>query len=246
MKKLFIVGCSYTHWSDGDCFGESYPALIAKEYPNWHVYDAGEPGGANDSVYLRLQYLTEQYGTPDKVIVQWTHLGRTNVFLQELTHMPRVTEYITEGNYTFHTEQEHPSSSFAITPSTVDPVNRSGFHKLQLKKLSRSSKLRMQTLEQFYAWFLDSQTLYWNTQKEIDLVNAVYGKDNVLMYDWQYRHSPGTHLTMPDNWIGSLAYAFRKKNKFMSLGIDDAPHYAAEGHLEVYKWLEPHLNKLLT
>ena len=99
MKKLFIVGCSYTHWSDGDCFGESYPALIAKEYPNWHVYDASEPGGSNDSVYLRLRYLEKLYGAPDKIIVQWTHLPRTTVVTDEF--IPRDFKHNTVENYTY-------------------------------------------------------------------------------------------------------------------------------------------------
>ena len=37
----------------------------------------------------------------------------------------------------------------------------------------------------------------------------------------------------------------RKKDKFMSLGVDDAPHYGEEGQAEVYKWLSPHLEEFL-
>lgn len=246
MKKIFIVGCSYTNWNDGDCFGESYPALIAKEYPNWHVYDKSEPGGSNDSVYLRLRYLEKLYGAPDKVIVQWTHLGRTNINIFDQP-TPREHTASTLNNYTYFAENGDDvdkDGSIVVNPSLLSLSTK--WNKKQSNRLRKITGLGSEVTTLFYSWFLNSQTLYWNTQKEIDLVNAVYGKDNVLMYDWQYRHSPGTHLTMPDNWIGSLAYAFRKKNKFMSLGIDDAPHYAAEGHLEVYKWLEPHLNKLLT
>ena len=246
MKKIFIVGCSYTNWNDGDCLGESYPALIAKEYPNWHVYDASEPGGSNDSVYLRLRYLEKLYGAPDKVIVQWTHLGRTNINIFDQP-TPREHTASTLNNYTYFAENGDDvdkDGSIVVNPSLLSLSTK--WNKKQSNRLRKITGLGSEVTTLFYSWFLNSQTLYWNTQKEIDLVNAVYGKDNVLMYDWQYRHSPGTHLTMPDNWIGSLAYAFRKKNKFMSLGIDDAPHYAAEGHLEVYKWLEPHLNKLLT
>jgi hypothetical protein len=245
MKKIFIVGCSYTNWNDGDCFGESYPALIAKEYPNWHVYDASEPGGSNDSVYLRLRYLEKLYGAPDKIIVQWTHLPRTTVVTDEF--IPRDFKHNTVENYTY-CEQ---SVNYKNFPSVT--ITRQMLFKKTIKRRRRQQQilindtgLSLKHLSIFYAWFLNSQTLFWNTQKEIDLVNAVYGKDNVLMYDWHNQYSPGSMLTISDNWIGSLAYAFRKKNKFMSLGIDDAPHYAAEGHLEVYKWLMPHLNKLLT
>jgi len=115
--------------------------------------------------------------------------------------------------------------------------------------LAKASSLPVEQLTAFYSWYLDSHQHRWNTQKEIDLVNAVYGKDNVLMFDWYNRHHhPGsndeTSITVPSNWIGSVATAFGDK-KFMQLGVDDSPHYGAEGQLEVYKWLELYVNKLL-
>jgi hypothetical protein len=243
MKKLFIVGCSYTNFRDGECFGKSYPALIAKDYPHWHIYDASEPGGSNDSVYLRLRYLEKLYGAPDKVIVQWTHLTRTTVVTDEF--IPRDFKHNTVENYTYCEQSDIKFPSVSITRSTFFLKTTNQIRRQQ-QILINDTGLLLKHLSIFYAWFLNSQTLFWNTQKEIDLVNAVYGKDNVLMYDWHNRYHPGTHLTMPDNWIGSVADAFAKDNKFMRLGVDDSPHYAAEGQLEVYKWLMPHLNKLLT
>lgn len=243
MKKLFIVGCSYTNFRDGECFGKSYPALIAKDYPHWHIYDASEPGGSNDSVYLRLRYLEKLYGAPDKVIVQWTHLTRTTVVTDEF--IPRDFKHNTVENYTYCKKSDIKFPSVSITRSTFFLKTTNQIRRQQ-QILTTTTKLTLGMLSNFYSWFLNSQSLFWNTQKEIDLVNAVYGKDNVLMYDWQNRNSPGTYLSMSSNWIGSVADAFAKDNKFMRLGVDDAPHYAAEGQLEVYKWLMPHLNKLLT
>ena len=63
------------------------------------AYYASEPGGSNDSVYLRLRYLEKLYGAPDKVIVQWTHLTRTTVVTDEF--IPRDFKHNTVENYTY-------------------------------------------------------------------------------------------------------------------------------------------------
>ena len=79
MKRLFVIGCSYTSWREGKCYGSSYPALIAQQYPDWQVYDASEPGSSNDSAFFRLQHLERTYGKPDKIIIQWTHLSLIHI-----------------------------------------------------------------------------------------------------------------------------------------------------------------------
>ena len=53
--NLAIIGCSYSNYYDGDCFGNTYPKLIADNYSNINVYDASLGGASNDSCYLRLQ-----------------------------------------------------------------------------------------------------------------------------------------------------------------------------------------------
>tara|TARA_R110000796_G_scaffold48135_4_gene115606 strand:- start:510 stop:1256 length:747 start_codon:yes stop_codon:yes gene_type:complete len=247
MKKLFIAGCSYSHWSDGYCFNESYPALIAKHFPEWHVYDLSEPGGANDSVYLRLRQCEDNVGTPDKVIVQWTHLGRANIVLTD-SHTPRFiySDFKTIDNYTYFDDHFETNESICVKASLLTTDHDK--HR-RLEMFAQSSALPVEYLTAFYSWYLDSHQQRWNTQKEIDLVNAVYGQDNVLMFDWYNRHHhPGsndeTSITVPSNWVGSVATEFGD-TKFMQLGVDDAPHYGHEGQLEVYKWLEQYFNKLL-
>ena len=254
MKKIFIVGCSYSHWYDGDCHNESYPALIAKHFPDCHVYDLSEPGGANDSAYLRLRQCEENVGSPDKVIIQWTHLGRANIVMDD-SHTPRFpfSDFKTDAvdgrftNYTYFDDSFKSNKSVCVTPSLLDNIVGTNKHR-RLAMFAESTLLSVKTIKQFFSWYLNSHQQRWNLQKEIDLVNAVYGKDNVLMFDWgNGYHHPGSDsehsITVPSNWIGSVADAL--DNKFMALGVDDAPHYAAEGHLEVYKWLSPHIRKLL-
>jgi len=223
LKKLFIGGCSYSHWSDGKCFEQSYPALIAKNYPDWHVYDASYGGSANDGIFWRFQHLEEKFGPPDKVIVQWTTNGRHQWIESDSNITFKNSKNI--SNYTF--TPEFDSDKFITISASV------------LKNLPNS-------LKKFYVPYLESH--HHNTyiiQKEIALVNALYGKENVLMFDWHKHWSPGSNSKMPDNWIGSVANAFKRKKKFEKLGIDNAPHYDAVGHLEVYKWLRPHLANLL-
>ena len=44
---LGIIGDSATHWFHGDCLGETYPALIAKHFPNYNVVDLSIIGSGN-------------------------------------------------------------------------------------------------------------------------------------------------------------------------------------------------------
>ena len=223
MKKLFIAGCSYSHWYDGKCFEQTYPALIAKEYPDWHVYDASYGGSAIDGVWWRFQHLEEIYGAPDKIIVQWTNLGRHQVIHSDSNILFKNSKNI--SNYTFTPEPE--TDKF---------------------KTIRQANIRHypNVIKKFYVPYFESyHHRVYLTQKEISLINALYGKDNVLMFDWHKYYSAAMFCQMPDNWIGSVANAFKHKKKFEKLGVDTSPHYGAEGHLEVYKWLKPYLSTLL-
>ncbi len=246
MKNLLILGCSYSHWWDGKCFGKSYPALIAQNYPNYHVYDMSEPGGSNDTLYLRLKFLKEEFGViPDKILIQFTHLSRTNLNLRYPVKPARVS-YETLNNYTYHLENDWPDHSLTITPSLIRPDTNS-YHMKLLRRLNKITLVNINLLRMFYTWYVYSETNFWNIQKEIDLVNYAYGTQNILSFDWVGHYSPGvhSHISIPNKHLGSISYAFRKKDKFMSLGVDDAPHYGEEGQAEVYKWLSPHLEEFL-
>ena len=79
--NLAIIGCSYSNYYDGDCFGNTYPKLIADNYSNINVYDASLGGASNDSCYLRLQNIEKNFGSIDKIIVQLTLPYRTSIAL---------------------------------------------------------------------------------------------------------------------------------------------------------------------
>jgi len=283
MKNLVILGCSYTHWWDGKCFNKSYPALIARDYPEYHVWDMSEPGGSNDTIYLRLRFLERHYNVvPDKIIIQWTTLSRTNINLNwkngfnpkikdyrtskdwkagtgqvieredldiEPWNITQITEELLDQsppNYSWHPETEWPIDSITVNPGLIR-LDTNKYHKKLIKKLYQHSKVGLHQLRNFYSWYLGSTTNLWAVQKEIDLVTAKYGVDNIMSFDWRNHWSPSFHpsIEMASHNVGCVAHAFRKKNKFMELGVDDAPHYGEEGHAEVYKWLTPHIRKLL-
>ena len=68
MNNLAIIGCSYTHWYDSNALLQTYPYLIAKNFPNYKVYDLSIPGGGNSSAFLRCKFVEDYYGIKlDKV-----------------------------------------------------------------------------------------------------------------------------------------------------------------------------------
>ena len=69
---LGIVGCSYSHWFYGDCELKSYPALIAKKFPQYNVIDLSIISGSNESAFFRLHNFEQKY---DQNIVEYKLLN---------------------------------------------------------------------------------------------------------------------------------------------------------------------------
>jgi hypothetical protein len=119
---------------------------------------------------------------------------------------------------------------------------------------------------------MSSNLPIWLCEKEIDHINSHYGIDNVLIFAW-YRKidldstsknffayiwetalgkalgnksntEADLEINLPKNYIGSIEDKLSSK-VFWNIGVDDAPHYASEGHLKVFDALKPDIVKLL-
>lgn len=249
-KSIAILGCSYTHWHDGNCELESYPALIAKKYKNYNVVDLSIPGGSNDSAYLRLQSFQKMHNMKfDKVIFQITHYGR---FL----HMPHydwwnidiINQYYQHENYIYSDGKwKHPKWD-NVTASYFAPRQKD-WYKQRLRSLANYFGISIRDYQKWLYQYLESDTLALVLEKEIYLLNGTYGKENVLMFSWHAGIDSNDPISkdkcnFPENYIGSISDMLGYK-LFRKLGVDDAPHYDNKGMMLVFKQLKPSLDKLL-
>lgn len=257
---LGIIGCSYTHWADGDCLGKSYPGLIAKNFPDYNVVDLSIISASNDSAFLRLHNFEKQHNIKfTKIIWQLTHFNRELIFLDYNTNENIFADIQQSKNY-YHTSGRFSRHiNFTIHGRMHDAVD----------KLSDYFHIKKIDLYKYYVNKFGSNQNVWILQKEIDHVNSHYGKNNVLMFAWHKkidRVYSGTNLSrwkwqtalstnksdtaddveidLPTNYIGSIEHMLGS-DTFFELGIDNAPHYGPDGHSKVFDLLAPDVVKLM-
>lgn len=248
---IAVVGCSYSHWDDTECFLESYPALIAKNYPDYNVVDLSSPGSSNDSAYIRLFHFEKTTGYKiKKVLFQLTHFGRELVFFDwniksfDLWH----EGYYVQNNY-LYTKGDF-CDNLCIVTATIGSKHR--WSRRMRSELAKFFGLKEGILTSYYLQKFTTDQNVWKLQREIDLINGHYGINNVLVYSW-HRNLDTTSITtpkdlkipvLPHNYIGSVEEWIGNK-RFWKLKEDDAPHYGARGHQVVFKQLEPRIDTLL-
>lgn len=246
--NLAVVGCSYSHWADGDCMFKSYPAYIAENYPNWNVVDLSSPGSSNDSAYLRLFNFEHNYKIKfDKVIFQVTHFNRLLYFNRYNHHAQSLWTHIFKNNY-FYTEGsgEFYENSYITMCSTIGLSGE--WNKYRRSLMAKWIGLKEKWIVKFLEGEFLSNKAIWHCQKEIDLINSVYGLNNVLVYSWHQGIDNSKDLKskifFPKNWKKSMEERLTT-DKFWKLSIDDAGHFDDIGHLEAYKALEPDIKNLI-
>lgn len=252
MSKPFlgVVGCSYTHWADGECFGHNYPAFVAKDHPEYNVIDLSAPGSSNDSAYFRLFHFEKLLNIKfAKVIFQITHFGRELVFGDwDWNALELWREGLYVNDNLVYTKGEFVDSLNVITATIED---KHAWSKHNRQWLQKFFMLRESMLASYYTQKFTTDEMVWKVQKEINLINAMYGIDNVLIFPW-HRNIDSTNpsrrknlkIFLPDNIQPSIEELLGHK-RFRKLGIDDAPHYNARGQAEVYRVLEPRIDSLL-
>ena len=248
--NIAFVGCSYTHWEDGDCKNKNYPALFAKAYPEHNIYDLSIPGASNDSIYFRLYYAQKHYGVRfDKIVVQMTHFARTLHWYNKWEYEwdePLGQDSYSKKNYTSIGSRYSFKNFNTITSGVVFFENI--WQSKVAKKIEKSIGIKFSQLQKYFAHEFDGHKYVWQCQKELDTVNGVYGKENVIIFSWHENFDSKTSkhhdIILPDNYIGSVDKTFGKKFK-EDYAADSSPHFNAAGHLAIYKWLSPHIKSYM-
>ena len=269
---LGIVGDSATHWFHGDCLGESYPALIAKHFPNYNVVDLSIVGSGNDSAFFRLHKFEKQYNIKfTKIIYQLTHFYRELIFIDYNKDefiwnniSNKENYYYTQGKWEKHANFEVQQNKMDRQFSGGDGVSRSS--------LAEYFDVKSTELYKYYVNRMSSNLPIWLCEKEIDHINSHYGIDNVLIFAWYSKidlvstsknffayiwettlgkalgdksnKESDLEIDLPKNYIGSIEDKLGSK-VFWKIGVDDAPHYAGEGHSKVFDVLKQDVVKLM-
>lgn len=260
---LGIVGCSYTHWLEGNCLGESYPAIIAKQFPNYNIVDLSIMGSSNESVFLRLYNFERIHKIKfSKILWQLTHFFRELIIMDYnrneniFKDIQKVENYCcTSGYFSKHI-------TFLVA----------GFKDSNMAIMSDYFDIKETDLYKYYVNKSASNQGVWLLQKEIALINSHYGRDNVLIFAWhknidldstsknyfayKWNRSLGNatgdrsntardlEIDLPKNYVGSMQDMLGH-DQFWKLGVDDAPHYGSNGHNKVFEALEPNVQELL-
>jgi len=179
-KNLAIIGCSYTNHRDSNSLFNTYPALIAKHFPDYFVIDLSVPGSSNCTAYLRLKWYEERYNTKiDKVIFQITHLYRT--FLHSKT--PAYNMQL--GNINLF-EETYVKDNYFYSNGVLD--NKNGMH-FSLN----SSDPKIKWIYKYFPWYfkkakdLELGTTWkshWETLQMINLIDRAY---DTVFFHWHNR-----------------------------------------------------------
>ena len=250
IKYLAVIGCSYTNWQEHNCWYESYPALISKEFDNYFVVDLSIPGGSNNSAYFRLKSFEEFYRIKfDKIIFQLTHKRRDTLFFNEELEINQVNSFDS-----MQMQNNYIGIKGGFNRKVVDTVTANVFidepdNTDRWKNIKKYFNIKSSSIRSVFNSLMISSKGIWETQQQIDLINAVYGKQNVLQFSWfKNLEAPGINsssgINYPENFIGSIQEAFGD-DKFYMLSPDSDVHYGPAGHKEVFDFLNPHLKKLL-
>lgn len=261
---LGIVGCSYSHWFYGDCELKSYPALIAKKFPQYNIIDLSIISGSNESAFFRLHNFEQKYKIKfSKIVWQLTHFCRELVMIDYKNNDFVLQDIKEHGNY-FYTEGHYEKHyNFAINIEHV---------KDNMNKLVEYFDIKKTDLYKYYVNKFASNQHVWLLQKEIDHINSHYGEKNVLIFSWHTKidlestsknffaydwetglgHAVGNksnetqdlEFELPKNYIGAIQDMFGN-DKFWKLGVDDSPHYGSQGHAEVFDVLHNNVVKLI-
>lgn len=224
--KIFVVGCSYTSWSDtgNPNPGQTWPALLSRYNTDHTVVDCSFPGLSNNAYFFRLQQAEHFFGKADKVIVQWTTPYR-DFFILKDDYKPTKWKQIYK-NY-FCNPYDKNSTWLKLRPQQ------------NLDYTSKMLELPTKVISRFVTTWLASPNVKYHFEREFKLINSYYGKENVLHY---------IHL---DNEFYNhyLRYMYGCAEETMPLFkkflIDNEGHLKTPGHKELYKWLTPGITDLL-
>lgn len=223
-KKIFIVGCSYSHHDVYVRTDETWPALL-QEKTNHTIINCSIPGTSNNSYFYRLKEIENKFGTPDKVIVQMTGLYRYFVHTKR-TNIQDIGQYQTRDYYYDLHKETIKDSGYFITPSTL-------FNTEKLNQIHDKNGLNKGILKWLWKSFLLEDSLYSLLEKEMTLIDLYY--NDVLFFSWNCNYD----LLNLKNYIGSVKYNLLPKefdNCCWQKNKDD--HFNKIGHKRLSEILE--------
>ena len=242
LKNVAVIGCSYTNWRDGDCLLKSYPALIANDFPAYNVIDLSICGDSNATVYYKIKQAEKQFKIKfDKIIWQITHVWRMCYFNKGYFEY-NPFDFLKKKNY-IYTFGEYQGNFTQKQMVPLQPWMLTNKEKSWEEDVIKNIKMNFGLDQKSIFAIIENYHNHWNLQETVDLLNSVYGTDNVIMFSW-HKSDDLTTISFENNYIGAVQEWLG--DKFFKIGVDNAPHYNDAGHRLIYKNIYPDVNRLLT
>lgn len=100
--RLFVIGCSFTHW-----LWPTWADIIAREHQHLEYHNFGVPGASNEYIQTMLSQITRKYALSEKdiVLIMWSSFHRYSVYnlysnINEFADCVIKNQPITEVDYT--------------------------------------------------------------------------------------------------------------------------------------------------
>jgi hypothetical protein len=223
-KNLVIIGCSYTHWNDSKALHETYPALIAKDFKDYDVYDLSIGGSSNTTAYLRCKGIEDKYNIKiDKVIFQITHFSRLFIYTDDFwldDYSDLFNDYNNKDNYFYTSGEINSKFGFHVTSNI----------KNKLKILN--DKYGTKTSKKYIEKEIVSWRGKWETLQQVELINSIY---DTKFFSWfDYQNHALDEMLANKSCIGHIGGLMGSSEIFKEQSIDAYGHLTADGHRTLY------------
>jgi len=231
-KKIFVLGCSFSHHDISTDPKSTWPAYIAKDNPEYFVVNGSIPGSSNDSYFYRYRQMCKVYGNPDLVLVQLTSLER--MYHPLVKHHHDMLEFeLLEENYVCHGDNgiKNLHEHLFLTHGVFWSKNKKEIRdKLQVSELSFDDYLS--------ALFKNKHYLKMLTEKELLLLKHRI-KAPALYFTWE-----GDYLTPELLDIAASRYSAKCQlldpivpqftpKQLTKYSVDNHNHFNQHGHRAV-------------
>lgn len=221
-KKIFIMGCSFSHHDVYVKPDETWPSLLQEDL-NCTIINGSIPGNSNLGYFYRLKEMEQKFGTPDKVVVQLTGLHRLFFHQKNLPVCEEIVKSDDRDYYydTYVTAYKEAGTYF--TPSITQSAKR-------MKRLYEQYGIKKQDIRTYWRYFGTDDSLEWLNLKETMLINLYF--KNTIFFSWHYKPE---WLQSSKNYIGDLKQDFISQddwNNYSYIPYEDE-HFNVSGHQAV-------------
>ena len=229
-KTIFVVGCSFSHHDVYVKPNETWPFLLQNDL-DCRIINCAVPGNSNLSYFYRLKEVEEQFGKPDKVIVQLTGLQRIFLHMKNVPICDLVKHK--KNNYYYDKYDLHcREAGVSMTPAVVTDNSVLGLIKLNYN-------INPKFLHAYWKYFASDDNLEWLNLKECMLID-MYFKDTVF-FTWHQKFEWLSKYV--NNYLGDLKYDIlgdKGFEKYSHIPLEDE-HFNAAGHIAVKEFIKQHV-----